>query len=410
MNYRHSNSGGLLAAVVFLSIVLVPHVSSAQDSFAPFAALVPSSQDQAMSRGDAARSQVLSTNGPEKSPQELVWKSQELFRLRGGDATFQMGPSFPVVTIDLPPQFDLTNPIIADGVVFFTLDIRHGYFYALDAATGQQLIVLKFDETSLSPPAALGKTAFFGTSSGRIYAYDVQAKRVSWSYQEKDRLFTRAPAIDDGMVYFSASKGGLYAFVASTGELKWIFKSNDFLYAPAIASDKVILLNGTGTLIVVDKNTGTKAWEAKVDRDTTSPSIHREHIVLVHARGEIQARSMTDGSLQWRSKKYGGSSGVTALFNGKVFYGGREDSIVALDIETGDEKWRFKTNRPCRSPVIAGDTIYSSCLDRKIYALDVETGVEKWRYDNKKGTAPIPTFANGIMYALGTDGYLYAVK
>ena len=363
-----------------------------------------------MTRGDASRSRVLASAGPEQKPERLFWKSKELFRLRGGDAELNLGAAG-TVRLDLPPIFDLTIPIIANDIIYFTLNIHHGYFYALNASTGEQIVMLRFDQNGLSAPAALGTTAFFGTRTGRVYAYDVQTKSVKWSYQDEHGSFVSAsPAIDGGVVYFCAEDIGAYAFIAKTGAVKWTFRSKDNVYGPAIGSDKVILLTAKGLLIALDKDSGTKAWEAKIDRDTITPAVYQQHIILVHDRGEIQSRSIADGSLQWRSKKYGGASGSAALIDGKVFYGGREDSTVALDVETGLEKWRFKTNRPCGSPVIAARTLYVSCEDHKIYALDLDTGAEKWHYDNKKGTAPTPTFANGIMYVLVPDGYVYAVK
>ena len=74
---------------------------------------------------------------------------------------------------EFPTFQNLTGPILSDGTLFFTIYVDTGYFYAVDATTGKQIVTLKFDDTRLSSPVAMGQTAFFATRRGKVYAYDV---------------------------------------------------------------------------------------------------------------------------------------------------------------------------------------------------------------------------------------------
>ncbi len=182
------------------------------------------------------------------------------------------------------------------------------------------------------------------------------------------------------------------------------------MYGPAIKGDNLILLNPRGSLVSVDKKTGTRKWETKIGRDFLVPAILDDQIIVAHEEGEIRAYALSDGSLNWKSNKDGGARTELALFNDSVFYGERYGNIVALNARTSLEKWRFKTKRPCRQPIVAGDTLYTTCGDRELYAIDSQTGQEKWKTANTKGAPSHPTIADGILYFLGTDGSLSAMK
>jgi outer membrane protein assembly factor BamB len=92
-----------------------------------------------------------------------------------------------------------------------------------------------------------------------------------------------------------------------------------------------------------------------------------------------------------------------------VIYGEEYGSVVALDAQTGAEKWRFKTKKTCRDPLIAGATVYARCDDEYLYALNPETGALKWS-SNTKARGRTPTIANGALYFLSSDGTLQAIQ
>lgn len=364
----------------------------------------------AMAEGNAQRSRVLPTKSVDITPQQLIWRLEKLFKIVSFEPfTLQNGPF--TIKGDLPTGQSFTFPIVSEGILFFTLDVGTAYFYAIDAINGKQLVTLEFDRNRLSGPAAIGHTAFFGTDSGRVYAYDVDRRKTKWIFEQKDRSFAYSdPAVDQGVVYICGWNIGLFALAADTGAVRWIFKSNDPLYGPAIKDDDLILYDPKGLMISVDRRTGTKRWESKIGRNFYIPAILDDQIIVGHEEGEIRAYALNDGSLRWKSKKDGGAQTALVLFKDTVFYGERYGNIVALDARTGLEKWRFKTKQPCGQPIIAGDTLYTSCRDRNMYAIESQTGQEKWKWENKKAVPPPPTFAGGIIYFLGGDGSLTAMK
>jgi eukaryotic-like serine/threonine-protein kinase len=362
----------------------------------------------AMAEGNAQRSRVLPTASVDAPPKSVLWNSPKLFQVRESEyLTGQNGPF--KLSGDFATGHYFTTPIVADRTLIVTAYVGNSYFFAIDAVTGKQLVTLQFERNEISPPAVLGQLVFFGTQNGKLFAYDLTKRAPVWFYEAKGSSFAYSePAVDDGVVYICGSESGVFAFAVDTGALKWNFKFTKPLYRPAIKGDDVIVLSQTG-LIALDKKTGTQKWEAKVGREYIGPAILNESIFVSHVEGEIQAFALRDGSLKWKSKKEGGARTALAVFETVVIYGERYGNLVALDAESGSEKWRFKTKKPCGDPVIAGSTLYVTCKDQRLYALNPQTGESKWELEMKKGY-PTPTVANSIVYFLGNDGLLQAMQ
>ena len=73
------------------------------------------------------------------------------------------------------------------------------------------------------------------------------------------------------------------------------------------------------------------------------------------------------------------SSPVVA--HGRVYIGGDDQNLHAIDLATGEEVWRFATEDMIEAPPLAlGDTIYVGSADFHLYAVDAATGEERWRF------------------------------
>lgn len=104
-----------------------------------------------------------------------------------------------------------------------------------------------------------------------------------------------------------------------------------------------------------------------------------------------------------------GDVDVLSTANGTV-YAGFYKRLHALDAETGDEKWRFKTDgRVMQPPAIEDGTVYLGSRDGNLYALEAETGEEKWRFDTDGWVTSTAAIVNGTVY-VGTDFSVYALE
>jgi outer membrane protein assembly factor BamB len=79
---------------------------------------------------------------------------------------------------------------------------------------------------------------------------------------------------------------------------------------------------------------------------------------------------------------------------GKQLYLGcdHNGALVALDTESGQERWRFYTGGPVRSaPVATTETVFVGSDDGILYAVDASTGKERWRV----AAGPVPRMVIG---------------
>ncbi|MCK5108932.1 MAG: PQQ-like beta-propeller repeat protein, partial [Methanosarcinales archaeon] len=62
------------------------------------------------------------------------------------------------------------------------------------------------------------------------------------------------------------------------------------------------------------------------------------------------------------------------------------DKVVALDTETGEEKWRFYTDGPVRlPPAVWNETLYATSDDGHLYCLNAATGDLNWKFQAAPG-------------------------
>jgi outer membrane protein assembly factor BamB len=75
-------------------------------------------------------------------------------------------------------------------------------------------------------------------------------------------------------------------------------------------------------------------------------------------------------------------------------------------------KWTFKTDDPIiGSPAVVNGVVFFGSTDGNLYAVDEETGQVKWKYRTlaARQVTSSPALANGLVYFTGFDGVLYAV-
>jgi outer membrane protein assembly factor BamB len=95
---------------------------------------------------------------------------------------------------------------------------------------------------------------------------------------------------------------------------------------------------------------------------------------------------------------------------GKLFIGGSDGFIYALDAATGDKLWDFSTgDKVWAAGAVDGDTLYIGSFDDKLYALNTADGSEKWSYTTGGAIMATPLVENGTVYIGSFDRNLYAL-
>ena len=85
---------------------------------------------------------------------------------------------------------------------------------------------------------------------------------------------------------------------------------------------------------------------------------------------------------------------------------GDRGGLVALDLATGAEKWRYTTPFQARNaPAIEGDTVVVALANGEVHAVGLADGAQRWVYDASDGLDSLaaqlwapPTIAGGVVY------------
>jgi len=151
-------------------------------------------------------------------------------------------------------------------------------------------------------------------------------------------------------------------------------------FPPVVAYGRVYFADTGGRFYAVDAETGKIVWKEALGRITAASPTVGDGVVyqpLMNKPGE--ERESADGFL------------------------------VALDAETGDEKWRFQAGVMESSPLLVDGAIYVGTFDHNLYALDAATGKKRWAFKTGDAVKGGPVLADGTIYFGSYDGKVYAV-
>ncbi|NNC86913.1 MAG: PQQ-like beta-propeller repeat protein, partial [Akkermansiaceae bacterium] len=95
----------------------------------------------------------------------------------------------------------------------------------------------------------------------------------------------------------------------------------------------------------------------------------------------------------------------------RVYIGSRDKHLHAVDRESGQGAWKFKTgSRVDGSALVFDDAVVFGSGDGRLYALNPKDGAEIWRLDLGEGIAASPAFADGQLVIGGDDGTLFSIR
>ncbi len=266
------------------------------------------------------------------------------------------------VDLSQAPSFTFTD---SDGNNTRHLDAEQAGLTTADLANLELAWAVAFPQTSgmRAAPVIIGSTVFYAaTDSGRVFALDTDSGCAKWVFESGTRLrSSMAYDVVDGQgtLVFGDMGGMVYALNAENGEARWIASGqasdNQAMITgtPVIHEDKIIVpLSGSGVVTggnpryeccenhgavtALDVRSGEKLWEYH-----TMPAA--DYNGMTSSTGVKQKGP--SGAPIWTTPTVDGARGqvyVTTGENTSHPTTNTSDAIIALDLETGEEKWVFQ--------------------------------------------------------------------
>lgn len=225
-----------------------------------------------------------------------------------------------------------------------------------------------------------------------------------------------SPVVADGTLYYGYSREAtrdvpagawIEAFDASTGESRWkteLLRSTEFHYfylsdSLVLDGDRLFVQTKPGVKRL--RTDGTVQWtfdnmdDHQQLPDAVSPIVTDDLVVAgTYATGDpkqgqvetVYGIDAVTGTERWRTE-FPNLRGMwqLAASDGVVYVpmlDHPKGQLVALDLATGEEKWRWGTSI-AGTPTIVGDTLFIALTDegnrKSLAAVDLSTGTVRWR-------------------------------
>ena len=362
---------------------------------------------------------------------------------RGSSAHLGVYETRPVTVYGgLQWRFQTDGPIQSTPVVVGDLILtgsQDGRLYALDR--GSATVRWTFDAKSAiaSSPAVAEGLVFFATRDRRFLAVDARTGAERWRLplgadlpwawgHESGDFFVSSPVYSRGYVVFGGGDGKLYSVHAADGRVRWQLATGGRVRSsPAVDGDLVLAGSADGKMYAADFESGKLRWTYETegarlesghfgyDRRTiqSSPAVANGAVVFGARDGFLYAVDRDRGTLRWRyDHKISWVNSSPAVSDGLVFAGSSDGQFVqAVDLATGAEKWRMKTESLVwSSPAVAGGLVYFADWVGFVYALDARTGAERWRSRIAGRVLGGLVVDDGRLYFGSDDGALYALN
>lgn len=267
-----------------------------------------------------------------------------------------------------------------------------------------------------------GERLYFGVDSGGNAGRIIGANRTTglaeFAYDAPGLLPVYCtPTVANGKIYcgegLHENKGcRLFCVNAKDATDAWNppFKTGSHTEgAPVVSGGKVYFTGGEDGLYCADANTGAKLWQFAGGKDKGihidgAPAVADGRVFIGSGLYSYVAVALdaNTGEEKWRADLKLRSFGPPAVSGGKVFYavgtgnmafdtydypeeGAARDkepagAVVCIDAATGKEEWRYPLPKSVHTGLaLDGFTAYVGCRDGFVYALDRKSGKLRWK-------------------------------
>lgn len=324
----------------------------------------------------------------------------------------------------------LNNPIIVGNSVFVSsagvaqfVPDRRDAIYSLDLRTGRQNWYYQA-ELDLNGIGYLDGIVVATGDEGRVWGFNARDGSPVWTNDLETPIYSN-PLTVGGMAIVGDGLGQVTAFDIQSGAERWRRTVNGAIRGGASSDGERIFVAGENNEVMALDFAGTPLWRAQVRargqsadqaRIFAAPTVAGDLLIVtlvrvdVYAEPAVVALDRTTGDIVWQSVDVAGiKTGDWANIRSSVAVAGElvlfgeaySDSLVALDLLTGQTRWSAKVGSYCLphwpSPAVTGDQVIIPRDDGGLYAVSLANREEVWRiYLGSQANQSSGTFPAGF--------------
>lgn len=146
-----------------------------------------------------------------------------------------------------------------------------------------------------------------------------------------------------------------------------------------------------------------------------TPALSGDTVYAASADGTVMAIDRETGETRWRQRTDQQISGGVGASRGMVLFGTRDARVFAMSQEDGSALWDTRVSSEVQAaPRTDGQIVAVQTVDDKLIALEADSGEQRWIYENSvppltlRGTSS-PVFEGNIVIAGFGNGMLAGV-
>lgn len=321
---------------------------------------------------------------------------------------------------------NLSPAVTADRI--YAADHR-GRVYARDRNDGSRLWRMSTgDRIATGLYAGFGMVVY-GTREGEAVALDAEDGAQQWRAPLGSELLS-APAVNEQLAVFQTLDGRVVALERETGERRWTFDSSVPILIlrgtgePLIAGNRVYAGLANGKVVALDTASGAPVWERRVSEPSGRSELERlvditNNLVLdgsalfaANYQGNAMRLERHSGGPLWNRPV--STHAPIAADGGSIYVADNDGNVWALDARSGNDLWRQDAlaDRGGLTGVVVHDGyVVTGDSEGYLHWLDGETGHLVMRHPHQpQGLAATPVVRDGVLYALGSRGWLAAYE
>ncbi len=192
--------------------------------------------------------------------------------------------------------------------------------------------------------------------------------------------------------------------------------------------DRVFVGSCAGRFYCIERRTGTEVWSYDITQDGAQRSFHGDplvagELILVGTDGDgighVYAFEHATGKVRWKhpithtTERGGGLPTDLIRLDSSVFGVALGDELLSLDLETGRLNWSFRSQFSdfrfawTSTPAAAGGRVFFGGLDGTVYALDARSGRVLWKREIGPAIHSSVTLVGEDLVVGSANGHLY---
>jgi outer membrane protein assembly factor BamB len=209
---------------------------------------------------------------------------------------------------------------------------------------------------------------------------------------------------------------------ASTGKKLGVYKISSGISTSACAEAPMVYFGtdqGKETLIAFDSKNGKDLWKKGIMDISSSPVLCEDKLLVGSGNGLLWALDRETGERVWRFKTSGSIISTPACLvsseynpdGALIYFGSINGHFYALECDSGKMIWEFDAGAGIyTSPAIKNGKVFFGSSIGELFALDLKDGSQLWSYKTGTDLYSSPAAADSLVYFGSNDYCMYALN